>query len=433
MGPERAEWFRLAVNVPGMWLHGYLVGWSISYWLWLPFLALLNEASRLNHPHRRGLSYLVLLVAVPLLAGATWQLPALFAAISIFLHGVSVENARFARVMLEGQAASLRELRQADRAAEARATERDAANHQLEERLAELNATQRQLLEASRRVGMAEVATSVLHNVGNVLNSVNVSAGLLADILAGSRLTRLLEAIAMLRAQQDPARFLEHDPRGRRMLAYLGAAGDALNDERSQARGELACLIGNIDHIKHIVQVQQIHARSGGAIEPLDLADLLDEGLDLNAASNAKHGIRIERDYDRGVRIESDRHRILHILLNLLGNAAQAIKAGDNAASIVVRVRDAGDRVAVEVEDSGVGISIENMPKIFQHGFTTKRDGHGFGLHASACTAAELGGALLAQSDGHGRGARFTLLLPRRLAASGPTPHPKPLRAAEAA
>jgi signal transduction histidine kinase len=255
----------------------------------------------------------------------------------------------------------------------------------------------------------------VLHNVGNVLNSVNVSAGLIAESLNTPRLKRLLEAIALLRAQDDPAQFLASDARGCRVLDYLDAAGRALSAECSQARQEVASLIGNIDHIKHIVQVQQIHARSGGTIEPLDLADLVDEALELNGVSYAKHGIRVERDYQRGLRIESDRHRLLHILLNLLGNASQAVKASDNAARIIVSMREVDDeQVAVEVEDSGVGIPPENMTKIFQHGFTTKRDGHGFGLHASACTATELGGGLSAQSDGDGRGARFTLLLPRR-------------------
>jgi len=417
--PNRVEWLRFAGNVPGMLLHGYLVDFGVVYWLWLPFLALLNEASRIDQPHRRNLAYLIALAGLPLAAGAPWRWAALFAPMSVFLHLVSLENARFARAMIRERDANLHDLRRIQSKSERRAFERDAANQELERRLAELRATQRQLLEASRRAGMAEVATSVLHNVGNVLNSVNVSAGLLASNLDSSRLAKVLEAIDLLLDQEDPARFLDGDPRGKHLLTYLRAASDVLRDERARDHEEVDALVRGIQHIKNIVQVQQAHARSRGRIETLDVAALLDEALELDATSHAKHGIQIERGYAPGVRIECDRHRVLQILLNLLSNASHAVKAGASPPRIVVRLRDRGpDEVAIEVEDGGIGITPENMANLFQHGFTTKPDGHGFGLHASACTATELGGELTAQSAGRERGARFTLVLPRRAPAN---------------
>jgi two-component system NtrC family sensor kinase len=59
-----------------------------------------------------------------------------------------------------------------------------------------------------------------------------------------------------------------------------------------------------------------------------------------------------------------------------------------------------------------VGIAPENLTRIFSHGFTTRTDGHGFGLHSAALAAQQMGGRLTAQSDGPGRGATFTLELP---------------------
>ncbi len=76
-----------------------------------------------------------------------------------------------------------------------------------------------------------------------------------------------------------------------------------------------------------------------------------------------------------------------------------------------VRRQDA-DSVVIEVQDSGVGIQPEVLGRLFEFGFTTKKDGHGFGLHTSAILAKELGGELAAFSEGPGQGARFVLRLP---------------------
>src|SRR6185369_13109107 len=107
-----------------------------------------------------------------------------------------------------------------------------------------------------------------------------------------------------------------------------------------------------------------------------------------------------------------DRHKLFEMVMNLLSNAGHAVE-GQGMRNIAVRVRPRGfDRFLIEVEDTGCGISPEHLDKIFTFGFTTRPGGHGFGLHASACAAAEMGGSLTAHSDGPGRGARFTIELP---------------------
>ena len=62
--------------------------------------------------------------------------------------------------------------------------------------------------------------------------------------------------------------------------------------------------------------------------------------------------------------------------------------------------------------DNGIGIPADNLTRIFGHGFTTRKEGHGFGLHSGALAAKELGGALTVESDGPGKGATFTLEFP---------------------
>lgn len=109
-----------------------------------------------------------------------------------------------------------------------------------------------------------------------------------------------------------------------------------------------------------------------------------------------------------------DKHRVLQILINLIRNAKHAMDAtGREDKMLVLRTAPSvAGRVQIIVQDNGVGISSENLMKIFHHGFTTKKDGHGFGLHSSINAAREMHGDLRVHSNGLGAGAVFTLELP---------------------
>ncbi|APR86213.1 PAS/PAC sensor signal transduction histidine kinase [Minicystis rosea] len=290
------------------------------------------------------------------------------------------------------------------------------SNRQLAESLARLQQTQGQLVEASRRAGMTDVATTVLHNVGNVLNSVNVSAGIAVDTIKHSRIGGLSKAAEMLRAHRDDlAAFLTTDERGRLLPDYLSGVADAVSGEMATITEELQSLQGNIEHIKMIIAMQQAHARPGEMVETVRLTDIVEEALRINLMSRKGSDMKIVRDFIDEPTAHLDRHKLLQILTNLLSNARHAVKNDDRPdKQITVRIRaESPERVAIEVEDNGCGIAPENLSKIFSFGFTTKKEGHGFGLHSSACSAIEMGGSLAAHSDGPGRGAVFTLLLRR--------------------
>ena len=268
------------------------------------------------------------------------------------------------------------------------------------------------LLMASRRAGMAEVASNVLHNVGNVLNSVNVSATLVGERLAASCVAALPKVTALIREHKDDlGEYLTRDERGKLLPAYLEALGKGLEEERRWLRDELGSLTRDIDHIRQIVKTQQTYAK----VE-LDLSELvdLDELLD-DAVRMASDGIAadVSREYHPTPQVRLDRHELVQILVNLIKNARQAVSRLGAAGRIRLRIATEGaDAVRIEVIDNGVGIEPTNLARIFAHGFTTKRDGHGFGLHGAALSAKEMGGALSAHSDGIGRGARFGLVLP---------------------
>jgi len=124
--------------------------------------------------------------------------------------------------------------------------------------------------------------------------------------------------------------------------------------------------------------------------------------------------VRVIREYDKDLpEIVVDKHKLRQILVNLICNAKNACDESVRAEKVLtVRVAHPQGRLQISVSDNGVGIAQENLTRIFNHGFTTRKDGHGFGLHSGALAAKEMGGALLAESDGPGKGARFTVDFP---------------------
>lgn len=281
--------------------------------------------------------------------------------------------------------------------------------------LAELAEAQSSLIEMSRKSGMAEVATGVLHNVGNVLNSVNVSCTMALNRLQKSSLGRVTQLATML-AQADGglARFLTDDPKGRQIPQYLPSLGRMLDDDRAYLLTEIESLRDKIDHIKAIVAMQQDYGRVSGVTEIVEPAVMMEDALKLSAGALARRQITLHRDFLPVPPVSVDKHKVLQILLNLVANAGHALEAGsDGPRTITLRIFETRPGfVALQVRDNGIGIAAENLQRIFQHGFTTRKDGHGFGLHSGALDAKAIGGALVAASDGPGQGACFTLEVP---------------------
>ncbi|HEY0482876.1 MAG TPA: ATP-binding protein [Kofleriaceae bacterium] len=283
--------------------------------------------------------------------------------------------------------------------------------------LAKLNEANRQLLTASRHAGMAEIATGVLHNVGNVLTSVNVSVELVhertRDLPIG-RLRRLEELLTAASANDkiDPAAIAA-------VLRYIALVTGSLEAARGASLRDLDALRGQIDHIKKVVAMQNAYARPGGLAEPVAVDALIREALALGCSGEACRAIAVTAEAPpTGAMI--DRHRVLQILVNLISNARDAVLAAPGAPRIAVTATVVADMLRIEVADSGVGIARDALDRIFSAGFTTKPNGHGYGLHSSAIAARQLGGELTVTSDGPGLGAAFTLRIP--IAAAGATP-----------
>jgi PAS domain S-box-containing protein len=285
------------------------------------------------------------------------------------------------------------------------------ARKRAEAELAKLHA---QMLVTSRQAGMAEVATGVLHNVGNVLNSVNVSATLVADHVRHSKGANVAKLAAMFGEHQaDLAAFLTTDPRGRMIPGYLTTLSESLAQEQETLTQELGHLRKNIEHIKDIVAMQQSYAKNSGFIETVALVELVEDALRMNASSLARHDVELVCDFQVRPVVSTDKHKIMQILVNLMRNAKHACDETDRTDKrITVRVVGDARTVRISVSDNGIGIPAANLERVFNHGFTTKKTGHGFGLHSGALAAKELGGSLTVESEGPGHGATFILELP---------------------
>ncbi|HWD20787.1 MAG TPA: ATP-binding protein [Verrucomicrobiae bacterium] len=281
----------------------------------------------------------------------------------------------------------------------------------------ELENVHAQLVSASRQAGMAEVATGVLHNVGNVLNSVNVSTTLIHERLRKSEVATLVKVAAILKENADDlSDFLTHDARGKAVPGFIIQLAEHLGREHADLQAEHAVVARNIEHIKEIVAMQQNYARVSGVLEQISFATLLDDALAINRSGLAQQRIEVRRDYHAAPLVMVDKHKALQILVNLISNAKGALVDDPRPdKKIILGLRPApGERVQVTVQDNGIGITAENLTRIFGHGFTTRKKGHGFGLHSGANAAKEMGGSLSVYSAGPGTGAIFTLELPLR-------------------
>ena len=284
---------------------------------------------------------------------------------------------------------------------------------QLAASLGKLRDTQARLVDASRQAGRADVAVEVLHSVGNALNSVNVSAALVGEVVTRSKTNNLSKVVdVVMQHRDDFGAFVRDDPRGQKLPEYLAQLSEVVVRDNRAIATELQSLTQHVDHIKLIVASQQERARASDVVETFDVPGLLDDALRI--AHYDQQAIEVTRRCDELPPASLDRHKVLHILIVLLANARDAVmtrQLGERRITVHAR-RGAEGNLEIAVEDNGCGIDPGNLERMFNLGFTTKPTGRGLGLHYSACAARELKGNLTAHSAGVGNGASFVLALP---------------------
>lgn len=278
-----------------------------------------------------------------------------------------------------------------------------------------MSQVQAELNAKSRQAGMAEIATTVLHNVGNILNSVNVSAELVSSQMRTSKAQGLGKVAQMLNEHiNDLSEFLTRDNKGKMLPDYLLKLAEVVTAEQQGIIEELGQLTKGIDHIKTIVAAQQSYAVAVSVVETIPVSELIDDALRMSAGARVRQEVIVVKDIADLPLLSLDRHRVLLILMNLIRNANQALDGVvDRSPCIMFNAALAdGPVLRITVTDNGNGITPEHLTRIFFHGFTTRKEGHGFGLHSCALAAQEMGGRLTVHSDGAGQGATFILEIP---------------------
>jgi len=273
-----------------------------------------------------------------------------------------------------------------------------------------------QLLNVSRQAGMAEVATSVLHNIGNILNSANISIAVLLEMIAKSRISKLVKIAAMIKehlSQKDD--YLINDHQGKLIPDYLIALSNDLTQEYNNLLTEITNVETHLGHIKDIVAMQKDISGVVGISEKIVLKEIVDLAIQMGCSEPKTKEINIIKDYQNNYTIISDRSKLLQILINLVKNASESLMSSHHS-SKQIHVTIKGDHehnlVTIIIKDNGVGIDADNLTSIFSFGYTTKPTGHGFGLHSSAIAIKELNGEIKVESAGIGKGATFIIELP---------------------
>lgn len=307
------------------------------------------------------------------------------------------------------------ELRNANECLETEIARREATERERE-------ALQEELIDASREAGKAEIATGVLHNIGNVLNSVNVTTDLMQNKLKDRLHAQLDAAVKLLEEQDgDLPTFFSDDPRGKHFVPFMGSLNTQAEDLLSQVEELRSC----VDHANSVVAAQQSFATTAALETNADVQRVIDTALQITSDAFGQHDIKLNKDYETLPEVLLDRQKVIQILVNLLRNAKHAIEEyPESTRQVTIGVkRENEEQFSIEIRDSGIGISQENLEKIFQHGFSTRksRGGHGFGLHHSICSMEEMGGRLDVSSEGKFQGASFKMTFPLKLAAVEPT------------
>jgi signal transduction histidine kinase len=300
------------------------------------------------------------------------------------------------------------ELRTANEELAKEVTERQEAE-------AQLRTAQKRLVATAHRAGMADVASEVLHNVGNILNSINIGTTQMSEMVAASKVDALARVIEMLdERREDLGTFLSKDAKGKHIPVFLSEVSVLLQNERDRLAETLDGLSKNVQHIKDTITTQQAYARVSAVEQPTSLEEVIEDALQIEQAGLEQHGVRLVRELETLPPVQINKQKVVQILVNLIKNGKYAAAHSEAVDKVLhIRLYRHGETtLRIEVIDNGMGIAREDLTKIFRHGFTTKTNGHGFGLHSGALAAKEMGGSLRAESSGPGHGATFTLEFP---------------------
>ncbi len=282
------------------------------------------------------------------------------------------------------------------------------------QRTAQLEAVQAELVANAHKAGMSDIASNILHNVGNTLNSLKTTGYALAQTVATSKIQDLLKANELLKQNMpDIENFILKNPKGKKLLNYYLEIGDILKSENESELRDLKRLREKTDTITDMISAQQKYVHTSNFAELMDVHEVIDNALAISATDMRRKNISIEKQYKPVPKLFGQKIKLMHVLVNLLENAEEAVLKSEMGNKII-RITVEGDekQVLVTVADNGCGISKKNLTKVFAYGVTSKKGSHGIGLHSSANYVTEMKGRIWAESEGEGKGTKMNLSFP---------------------
>ena len=306
--------------------------------------------------------------------------------------------------------------KQLERQVADRTSELQDKNRDLKATLHELELTRSKLVEKARKAGMADVATGVIHNVGNILNSINVSVSIIDETLKDSRLENFKRANKMLADHLDDLEhFILSNPKGKKLLQYYLKVEKPLEKEHEGIKIQKERLQEKVNLIIEAIAAQQNFAKADVVKEKVDLRQICEDALILQSGSIERHDLVVKKDYKHIDQVEIEKMKVMHVLFNLIKNAKESlIESEVDERIIAIACWQDADYVYLSISDNGTGISMADQNKIFNYGYTTKDKGHGYGLHSCANYMKEMNGQISVDSKGPGEGAAFTIAFVRK-------------------
>lgn len=288
-----------------------------------------------------------------------------------------------------------------------------------EKKVEELN---KQIILSARHVGRADIAASVLHNIGNMLNSVMTSADIISENTANECIERFEMVCNLIKSNsKNIGDFLENDEKGKLLPGYLMMLKDEMKIQHAHLEQESLELKKTLSHIKSIINSQQGIAKTASVITSVNLNNLIVSSIKITGINFANHKIEISNICNVNEEIVTDEPKLTQIIVNLIINASDAIKmryedehiheGGKISITSDTISKNNNDYIEIIISDNGIGISPDVIKKLFTFGYTSKANGHGFGLHSSMLSAKEINGDIMVKSPGHNKGTTFTIML----------------------
>ncbi len=281
------------------------------------------------------------------------------------------------------------------------------------ERTAQLEEAQKKALDNAHKAGMAEIATGTIHNVGNILNSVKVSSQIIFDLLKTNSSFIGLEKVDKLLGEN-----ISHidefllTPKAASLMKYFHKICISYTDAKVRIDEHLERLGKGIENIEEVITAQQSYTGYFALREDLNTR-IIEDALTIQQGTIEKYRIDVIKEFENIPKVSIQKTKLIHILINLIKNAKDAmLQVSDDQRKLFISLNGNDKAIYLKIRDIGEGIPKENLTKIFNHGFTTKKDGHGYGLHSCANYMTEMGGKMIAQSDGPGKGATIILEFP---------------------